>query len=175
MAHSAPWSRLLIWVSWGASAILIGVAFLVWRNVREPEGLGLGLAAVSMLVMTGGLLFSIRGYRLDGPHLYVRRPLWETEVDLRELKSVEIDPTAMKGSIRLLGNGGLFSFSGIFRNKKLGRYRALVTHQARAVVLRFPEHTMVVSPGDPQSFVADILARRPHVRHDGADRTKEER
>ncbi|MCP4204666.1 MAG: hypothetical protein GY769_22380 [bacterium] len=173
--YSAPWSRLLIGLSWGASAILVGVAFLTWRNVREPEGLGLALAALSILVIALAALFSIRAYRVDGPHLYVRRLLWETDVDLRELESVAIDPAAMQGSIRLFGNGGLFSFSGIFRSKRLGRYRAFVTDHHRAVVLRLSGRTVVVSPGEPQALVADILGRSPRVRDDTPSRFEEGR
>jgi hypothetical protein len=59
----------------------------------------------------------------------------------------------MRGSLRLLGNGGLFSFSGEFWNRRLGRYRALATDPSRAVVLRYPGRTIVITPHDPQQFI----------------------
>ncbi len=52
----------------------------------------------------------------------------------------------MKGSIRTFGNGGLFCFSGRFRNRKLGSYRAFATDPKLAVVLRFPDKIVVVTP-----------------------------
>ena len=72
------------------------------------------------------------------------------------LPSAEADPVALKGSIRLAGNGGLFAFCGWFRNSKLGVYRAFCTDLAHAVVLRFPDRTVVVTPDQPDKFVAAI-------------------
>jgi hypothetical protein len=60
----------------------------------------------------------------------------------------------------LFGNGGLFSFTGVFRSPKLGRYRAYVTDPARTVILRFAERIAVVSPEDPDAFVRDVSPRR---------------
>ncbi|VGO17923.1 hypothetical protein PDESU_06525 [Pontiella desulfatans] len=62
----------------------------------------------------------------------------------------------MKGSIRLCGNGGLFSFTGLYRNKKLGNYRVFVNDLNRAVVLRFSKRTTVVTPDDPAAFVERV-------------------
>ena len=62
----------------------------------------------------------------------------------------------MRGSLRLFGNGGIFSITGLFRNRALGNYRAFVTDLKRTVVLRFPERIIVVSPECPEKFVAEI-------------------
>jgi len=62
----------------------------------------------------------------------------------------------MRGSIRTFGNGGLFSFTGFYRNRLLGAYRAFVTDPRQAVVLRFPKRNVVVSPGAPEEFVRDL-------------------
>jgi len=173
LTHPAPWSKLLIGVSTAASAILIGVALIIWRSV--PGTLGAALAGLTPATMLGGLLFVIREYRLDGPHLYVRRSLWETDVDLREFASVEIDPAAMKGSMRILGNGGLYSFSGLYWSKKLGRFRAFVTDHGRAVVLRSSERAVVVSPADPNAFIEDILGHNPRLSDVGSEGAEDQR
>jgi hypothetical protein len=60
------------------------------------------------------------------------------------------------GSVRTCGNGGLYSFTGWYWNQELGRYRAFVTDHAKIVVLRYPESTVVVSPGDPEGFVKAV-------------------
>jgi hypothetical protein len=59
----------------------------------------------------------------------------------------------MRGSIRVLANGGVFSFTGRFWNRKLGWYRAFATDPSRAVVLRYPKRTIVITPHDPQHFI----------------------
>ena len=60
------------------------------------------------------------------------------------------------GSIRLVGNGGLFSYTGRYRNRALGPYQAWVNDMNRTVVLRFAERTLVVSPADPEAFAQEI-------------------
>ncbi len=165
MVHPAPWGKLLIGMTVFSSAILVGVAVLLWRVAREPAGAGIALGGLCLAVLLGGMLFAVRGYRLDGAHLYVQRPLWETDVDLRELESAEIDPGAMQGSWRTFGNGGLFSFSGWYRNKKLGSYRAFVTDFGNAVILRMAHRAVVLSPGDPEAFIEDLLVQNSHLRH----------
>lgn len=62
----------------------------------------------------------------------------------------------MRGSLRICGNGGIFSFSGWFWNKRLGAYRALVTDGAKTVVLRFDKRKWVVSPDAPEEFVREL-------------------
>jgi hypothetical protein len=161
---SAPWGRFLIVTSAFASALLIGVCVLMAWKIREPRALGLAMAALAPAILGGSLLFVVRGYRLDGARLYVRRLLWETVVDLRGLESVERVPSSWMKSIRLFGNGGLFSVSGTFWNRELGRYRAFVTDHANAVVLRISGRTVVVSPGQPEEFVQALVASHPHIR-----------
>jgi hypothetical protein len=60
---------------------------------------------------------------------------------------------ALRGAWRVFGNGGLFSFTGEFWSRKLGRFRALATDPERAVVLRWPKRTIVITPHDPQQFI----------------------
>jgi PH (Pleckstrin Homology) domain-containing protein len=72
------------------------------------------------------------------------------------LRSAQFEPDAMRQSIRTFGSGGLFSFTGCYRNKALGAYRAFVTDPHRTVVLHFPTRTVVVSPSAPEEFVHDI-------------------
>ena len=69
---------------------------------------------------------------------------------------MEVLPLDMKGSIRLCGNGGIFSFTGLYRSRALGRYRAFVNDLNRTVVLRFANRTAVVSPDDPHVFAEAV-------------------
>jgi hypothetical protein len=52
-----------------------------------------------------------------------------------------------------MGNGGFFCWTGYFRNRRLGSFRALVTDPARCVVLEFSRFKLVVSPEKPEAFV----------------------
>ena len=68
------------------------------------------------------------------------------------------DPTLLAGSWRTFGNGGFFSMSGWFYSKTLGRYRAFVTDRRDAVILKFVDRTIVVSPNPAQEFAETVLS-----------------
>ena len=121
-----------------------------------------GLAAVPLLILFGAAPFIVRGYTIEPCGLLIRRLLWTTRVPLSDLQSAEFQPNAMRGSLRLCGNGGLFSITGWYRNCALGIYRAYVTELKNTVVLRFSKRTLVVSPENPERFVAEIS--RPALR-----------
>jgi len=144
----APWGRLLMGMSGGVVALFVWVLFMSGKT---------GPALVLFpLILLLALPFMVRGYVVTEKELVIKRPGWTTRFALEELKSAVVDPDAMKRSIRLCGNGPLFSFTGLYRNKKLGRYRVFVNDLNRVVVLRFAKRTIVVSPDDPEIFVEAI-------------------
>lgn len=108
------------------------------------------------VIVLGCLPFMVLGYEITDDAILVRRPLWKTRLDWVGLKSAEVIPKAMNKSLRTCGNGGGFSFTGWYWSKSLGFYRAFVTDLNRTVVLRFEKRTVVVSPGEPEDFVAEL-------------------
>ncbi|HXI69662.1 MAG TPA: PH domain-containing protein [Verrucomicrobiae bacterium] len=152
--YPAPWGKTLCWVSLLASALLLGVV-LTLTGRPGPE-LVRWLAVLPALILPGTALFIIRSYAIEPNALAIRRLLWTTRLPLSGLQSATAEPDAMRRSIRLCGNGGLFSITGWYRNRALGNYRAFVTDLTQTVVLRFPKKTIVVSPENPERFVSDI-------------------
>lgn len=163
---AAPWGTLLRVISFSVTGILCaisaGVGFYRWPS-GSPTG-WISLLPVLILLICGA--FTVRGYRLESEALLVRRLGWNTRLSLADLQRVERIPQAMQQSYRLLGNGGLFSFTGWFRHAQLGTYRAYVTDLQRAVVLHFDKRRVVVSPEDPARFVDAVrrmLTRRSRI------------
>lgn len=162
-SYAAPWSKLLAGVTAFATLVCAGASVAVGLNVSkgpETEGVMRLAAALPMLVVVVAAFFMVRGYAVTADEILVQRPLWNTRFERSRLQSASIDAEALRGSIRLFGNGGLFSFTGLFRSPKLGRYRAYVTDPARTVVLRFADRVVVISPADPEAFVRDVSSRR---------------
>lgn len=150
----APWGRTLRLATGLSVALLValmagGVVALA-QNARLA---GVLMIAAPAAIILGALPFMVRGYVLSEHAIIVERLGWRTVLPLQGLQSVSGDATAMRGSLRVMANGGLFSFSGEFWNRKLGRYRALVTDPDRAVVLRYPRRVIVITPHDPQQFI----------------------
>jgi hypothetical protein len=171
--EAAPWSKLL----WGATifstAILLGVGYLAWRVVPHvpskpaAELVGALVAWTSPLVAVIALLFVVRGFAIEGKDLVVQRLLWSTVLPLEGLRSVGADPEILRGSLRVAGNGGLFSITGVFWNRRLGRYRAFITDPKKVVVLVTPSKTIALSPDDPKTFVDRVHALFPAARLEG--------
>jgi len=132
---------------------LILVPQLGVEERAEPWWVRLLAPTIVVIAFSVTALFCVRGFTVRGRELLIQRLLWETRVSLQDLKAAHADPTAMNRSWRTMGNGGLLVFAGWFRNKKLGKYRALVTDQARCVVMEFKDRKLVVSPDDPEGFV----------------------
>jgi hypothetical protein len=154
--YRAPWSTSLLVVSSLATALCAGIAIgMVWND----RGMLRWLALLPLALVLGSALFTVRGYTVTADDILVQRLFWTTRLPLAGLQSARFEPGAMRWSIRTFGNGGLFSFTGFFRNKLLGAYRAFVTDSRRTVVLRYAGRTVVISPGAPEEFVHDLAIR----------------
>ena len=156
---TAPWGTFVRSVSAGATVLLAGIAVLEARVIPRdllggwPWWLGVSLPAAILLI---SLLFVVRGYSLGAGVLYIQRLLWQTELPLESLQAAWASPDAMSGSLRLFGNGGLYSLTGLFRNSRLGNYRAFATDPKRAVVLELERRKVVVTPDSPVDFLRQL-------------------
>jgi len=159
MTHfDARWSKSLIVASTFATLVCLGAAFALWTLPADPafERFRFWLGVLPLTIIFICALFVVRGYSITHDALLIDRLFWTTRVSLEGLQAVQFDPAATHRSIRTLGNGGFFSFTGYFRNKQLGAYRAFMTDRRRAVVLRFRSGVIVISPDRPDDFVNTI-------------------
>ncbi len=111
------------------------------------------------LILMGTLPFVVRGYLVGEHELTIIRLGWRNRIPFADIVSAEADPSAMNGSLRVFGSGGLFGFFGWFWNRRLGRYRAYCTDLSHSVVVQLREGHIVLSPDDPAQFVAELQAR----------------
>ncbi len=118
------------------------------------------VAVLVGLILLATLIVGIRGYRLTEDELLIRHVGWSQRWSLRELRDITVRPGVLSGSMRTLGIGGFFGYIGRFRSTLLGDYQAYVTDGSRAVVLRFTDSTVVVSPDDPAAFVSKVYQFR---------------
>ncbi len=154
---AAPWNRVLKLMTIFCVIICAGVFSIGIVSLRHaPAFAKVSAIFIPLLILLGGAIFMVRGYTLSNGRLIIRRLGWSSVVDLTSLISATPDPSAMDRSIRLMGNGGLFAFTGLFRNRKLENFRVFGTDPRRSVVLRFPNKTVVVTPDNPEKFAAEI-------------------
>ncbi len=156
--YEAPWSTSLIVMSVLTTVVCLGATASVWWDLATKHLTSVvgGVAFIPLAILFGTVLFTIRGYSLPSDSILVHRLLWQTVLPRAGLESAQVDPEAMRGSLRTFGNGGAFSFTGFYYNKRLGSYRAYVTDPRRCVVLRYAHRRVVLSPANPQDFVSDL-------------------
>jgi len=156
--YRAPWSKILIVSSVLATVLVLGIALgsLLIPMPHLGWAITFGLRWPLLATVPGAALFIVRGYAITPDAVFVVRPFWRTRLPRQGLQSVGVEPGAMSGSLRLCGNGGFFSFTGLFSNKRLGRYRAFVTDPELTVVLRYEGRTVVLSPERPEEFVREL-------------------
>jgi len=144
-------------------AIVIGT--MVTSAITAKPGSNLRwwplVAPLILLPIIGGAWCGarIRRYLLAGDELLVERAWLKARFTLKKLQAAVPDRDALRGARRIVGNDGLGAISGRFRSKRLGRFRAYVTDPEQAVVLRWPDRCLVISPQHPSLFVETVRKR----------------
>ncbi|TQV72840.1 hypothetical protein FLL45_15350 [Aliikangiella marina] len=164
MHYQAPFGRATLLITLFSSLLMVALPIVLL--VLIPVAL-FSLAAISLMIPIAILLacfwYRVTGYQLDSRELTIKRLVFDFIIPLDEIESVEFDQTAMKRSLRMFGNGGLFGFYGYFRNDRYGSFRAFVTDSQNVVVIKTSEKIFMVSPDKPEKFVNklnDLLAKK---------------
>lgn len=155
-SYPARIGAVLITTSAFATLLCLGVAALLYWQVapRVPGGQWLWLPPALLPLLC--LPFVVRGYRIDGSTLWVRRLLHESGVDLGGLQAMEERPRAFAGLLRTFGNGGFYSFTGGYWGRELGRARAYATDLGPGLLLRYADRAIVLTPADPTALAARL-------------------
>lgn len=134
--------------------ICVGVVVIGFTAVPEKVAWARWLTvATGIFIPLFSWFCQIREYRLEDGQLIIRQRLWNNRLPLAELRGFRADPEAMKGTVQVCGNGGVFAIYGFYWNKVLGSFRAYASDLKRAVILRFSHRTIVISPDSPEDFL----------------------
>jgi hypothetical protein len=158
----APLGGRVRFITWLCLASIVVVdatiaAVLLERYPPWRVWLGLCIAPVFVGAIWYGAL--VRRYRLREDEIVVERAWLTTRLPLAGLATLEADRDALRGARKIMGNDGLGAYAGRFRSQKLGNFRAYVSDPDCAVVLRWPDRCLVVSPAQPGEFTDAVRAR----------------
>jgi hypothetical protein len=171
---AAPWSRSLKIISALGTILILAAGVAAYLSVPALPGFthlfGLAIALVPPIILALSILFTVTGYALEGSDFYVERLFFSTRTSLAGLNWIKFDPTLCQGSMRVWGNGGLYSFTGLYRSKALGRYRLFATDLSQAVVLFRPGHVVVITPAVPEAIIEHMRLLFPVVAVEPGER-----
>ena len=147
-----------------ASVILLGVGIIELTLGIKRSGpvrtVLMATGSILLFAFVGSLWFKIRGYDVTASHVVLRYGFSGQEILLSDISSVDVNPNALRKSIRTMANGGMWSFLGYFSSSELGDLCVYVSDPERTVVLTLPERKVVVSPGDPDAFARAVRTRK---------------
>jgi hypothetical protein len=154
----APWSRnLRLATILSVSILLLISAIGFFARPGAGAWWWSAMVGLPLLVLLGTLPFMVRGYVLTEHTLEIRRLGWTTTLPLAGLEKASGDVELVRGSLRVFGNGGLFSITGWFWNRRVGLYRAYATDLSRAVFLKYRNRRPVlITPHDTQHFLVRV-------------------
>ena len=143
---AAPLDRTAKWVT-----VLIVFMAAAFPLIPEMPVYG---AILMPLVLLVTWLFSVKGYTLMNDVLTVHRPFWDTKIMLPPDAVFKREPEIKEGLIKTAGNGGLFGYTGGFRNKKLGSFKAYATNWDYAISITSASQRMlmVITPDDQETM-----------------------
>ena len=97
------------------------VLFFVLPN--EQDFLVLPVAGLGILILLGSYGFAPLSVSLEPGKLLVHHPMHTRTYLISSAKVEVVDRKSLLPYMRTFGNGGLFAFTGHFRNSKLGKFR----------------------------------------------------
>jgi len=159
----APWSTTVKVVTVLATVVLFGASAVCFTRPELRRFPAVVASALPLAIFAVSALFMVRGYEILPGEVRVRRPLGWRVIPLAGLRRAWISPDAMAGSIRIFGDGGLFGFFGLFRDRRLGNYHAYATDPKRALVLELQDRKVVITPDDPARALEMIRDFHPEI------------
>lgn len=143
-------------IIFAAAVFNLGLAIMGMPRRTTSDRVAVVLAPFAAMVVVLPMYLYERAkvsrFRIDDNVLVLgskRFPL-EGAVEVRQ------DPEVMRWAIKIIANGGLGALRGTFRSKRMGKFYAFMTGTEKAVVVRWPDKTVVVSPADPEFFILSV-------------------
>jgi hypothetical protein len=154
---AAPMDKITFWVTVSVFVLLAFFAAAAVRlHLQWASSAPLGFMVVVII-----LCWQAKASRYEVGDSSIRlvrgRPYRDIVIPLADVREVTRYRFTL-GTIRTFGVGGLFSSTGLFWNKELGRFFATVTNLKNAVLITDGKK-FVISPENPDEFIAEVQAR----------------
>lgn len=161
----APLGKSTIIITIFALLVLLIATVAMWMS---PSPLPEKILVVSLifLIIVLCYLYSIKGYSIDHHSIHIYRPIGTKSYKLDQFTEIITGLSHIKKSLtlRLWGNGGLFSITGLFWNKKLGKFKAYLSDPSKCIILIGATQKIAISPDPPEEFVKTLKMHRPNIK-----------
>ena len=156
MIYKNSFDRTTKLVSSLTCLLLLSIAVKFWF---DEDGLWLPALISIIFMVTFGLSYawSPRQFETDAANITIRK-MWQPIVIPRDtiIESRLLEADDIKGSIRLMGSGGLFGYYGKFNNSKLKTYNLQAGNRVNLVMIKTADKTYVLTPDNREDFLKDV-------------------
>ena len=137
------------------------IMYLSYKNSLDPrKEYAFAVAFTLFIMMLPVITFFYRpkSYLITEDSLQIRRISGNYRIPYTVINKVlRASQADMKFTIRTIGNGGLFGFTGHFRNSRFGRMRWFVTQRKNYVIIETNDNKkIVISPDEPGNLVLNL-------------------
>jgi len=138
-------------------AIILIFFFLIWLSYLVfSRTLRMALIIFLLGLIIFSFLISPSGYLIDNKNLYIITRIRKFKIPLLYIKSAKkLDKDELYGSIRILGIGGLFGYTGLFHSKHLGFFFSFATNYDNLIFIE-SNKKFLISPNNVESFLTSI-------------------
>ncbi len=162
--QSAPMGRRVLVPTLLSLSIVLGLFLFDFvmsigsmHRARTEDRVAVAVAPLVGVVVLGALFLKdypkVQRFRIEENILV----LDSKRFPLQGVTEVGRDPNVMKWAIKTgLANAGIGAIRGTFRSRRLGKFYAFMTGTEKAVVLRWADRVVAVSPDDPEFFILSV-------------------
>lgn len=157
----AEWSAPVITSTAVLFTVLLGVFFLLFTKIAgnpdtETRIMAMATQTVLLVTMVFSYLLSPSGYTIDEKNLTIVRMMRPVVIPLSGITKAEAAvPGLLYGSVRLVGNDGLWGRYGKYSNAALGRYY-LYVRSGKGQLLIEAANKYIIAPERPQEFLQSL-------------------
>jgi len=136
--------------------------------------LSVGIPILMIAVLILPYLYIPKKYATTSSALVIERSLSPISIPYSSIKNIYHDPeTNYLKSIRLWGNGGLYGFTGTFRNSKLGKFYMYARNNNYVVIEAQKKY--VISPDEAPLLVQDVMNQLKKGKKDATGTSKKKK
>jgi hypothetical protein len=139
------------------SSLVLALLVVLCVSLQTPVVIG-----ISVAIAVVAYAYAPRSYAISEGAIVVRRLAGSVRFPLKSIREARLAAADdLRGTLKVWGSGGLFGYYGLYRTSKLGRSSWYVTDRSKMVVLVTDGKTALLSPGDPDGFLAAVRAEAP--------------
>lgn len=146
------WSNTAKIISWATGLLLIGIGYLIITKINELSTWIISAFSIVLLLSVYFVLQAPMSLKLSDDKLTICKLAGIKEIPFSAIEKIE-PYKDYHSDIRLMGNGGFLGYTGLFRNKELGKYTAFVGNYNQAFYIRTKSGKIYVTSSEQREEI----------------------